>query len=157
MQRKTKRILLIVAMLAGAIVLSVGMTGLRKPPVKKDVEKLDILVEVLELETMTASFIISSQGTVQPLTETVLSAEVSGTIVHTSPKWIAGGVFAKNEVLMRVDPTNYTVAVDQAKAFVKQRQIDWKSHRLARQRRVLGDSFPCHFTADCPQCRIVYD
>ena len=45
--------------------------------------------------------------------------------MHTSPKWIAGGVFATNEILMRVDPTNYTVAVDQAKALVKQRQIEF--------------------------------
>ena len=104
MQRKVKRVLLIGAILAGAVVLSVGMSGLRKPPAKSEAEQLDPLVEVLELRTMDASFTINSQGTVRPRTETVLSSEVSGAIVEISPKWIAGGVFEKGEVLMRIDP-----------------------------------------------------
>jgi RND family efflux transporter MFP subunit len=74
---------------------------------------------------MTANFTIASQGTVRPLTETVLSAEVSGSIVSISPKFVAGGVFAKGEELLRIDPTNYTVAVDQAQAILAQRQIEY--------------------------------
>jgi len=125
MKRKTKRALLIAAILLGAVFLGVAMTGLREPPAKKQAEQLDPLVEVMELQAMDASFIIKSQGSVRPLTETVLSSEVSGTIVEISSKWNAGGVFGKGEVLLRVDPTNYTVAVDQAKALVKQRQIEF--------------------------------
>ncbi|MGB5257105.1 MAG: efflux RND transporter periplasmic adaptor subunit, partial [Woeseiaceae bacterium] len=68
---------------------------------------------------------VRSQGTVRPRTETVLSAEVSGTISSISPKFIAGGVFEANEVLMRIDPTNYKVALDQAEALVSQRQIEF--------------------------------
>jgi len=125
MQSRWKRVLLIVAILAGGIVASLAMSTLREPPAKKEAEKLDMLVVVQVLHPMTANFSIQSQGTVRPRTETVLSAEVSGTIVDISPKWMAGGVFEKGEVLMRVDPTNYTVAVDQAKALVKQRQIEF--------------------------------
>ena len=125
MQSSRKRVLLIVAILAGGVVASVAMSALREPPAKKEAERLDMLVEVQVLEPMNANFSIQSQGTVRPRTETILSAEVSGTIVDISPKWMAGGVFEKDEVLMRVDPTNYTVAVDQAKALVKQRQIEF--------------------------------
>lgn len=125
MQGKAKRAALIAGILVGAVLLTIGMGSLRKPPPKKPVEKSDPLVEVLELETMTARFEIASQGTVLPRTETVVSAEVSGTIVDISPKMVAGGVFEKGEVLMRIDPTNYTVAVDQARALVKQRQIEY--------------------------------
>jgi RND family efflux transporter MFP subunit len=125
MQSRWKRVLLIVAILAGGVVASIAMSALREPPAKKEAERLDMLVEVQVLKPMNANFSIQSQGTVRPRTETVLSSEVSGTIVHVSPKWMAGGVFEKDEVLMRVDPTNYTVAVDQAKALVKQRQIEF--------------------------------
>ena len=125
MQSRWKRVLLIVAILAGGIVASLAMSTLREPPAKKEAEKLDMLVVVQVLHPMNANFSIQSQGTVRPRTETVLSAEVSGTIVDISPKWMAGGVFEKGEVLMRVDPTNYTVAVDQARALVKQRQIEF--------------------------------
>lgn len=83
------------------------------------------LVEVLSLIEAAESFRIESQGTVRPRTETVLSSEVSGSIVSISPKFVAGGVFASGEELMRIDPTNYLVAVDQAKATLAQRQIEY--------------------------------
>lgn len=136
MQRKAKRVLLIAAILLGAIAIFVTMSGLRQPPAKKEVEKLDLLVEFLELEAMDANFTVASQGTVLPRTETILSAEVSGTIVEISPKWIAGAVFEPGEVLMRIDPTNYLVAVDQAKALVKQRQIEFDGAE-----KLLGQGF----------------
>lgn len=119
------RILLILGILVLAVVAAVAMVGLREDPPKKERIRLDPLVEVMVLETMTANFTVRSQGTVQPRTETILSAEVSGTISSISPKFIAGGVFQANEVLMRIDPTNYKVAVDQAEALVLQRQIEY--------------------------------
>jgi len=119
-----KRIGLIVGILVLAIVAAGAMMSLREQPPKKERVDIDPLVATLTLENMTANFEIRSQGTVRPRTETVLSAEVSGTIVSISPKFVAGGVFAKNETLLRIDPTNYTVAVDQAEALVTQRQIE---------------------------------
>lgn len=125
MQRRGIRVLLILAILLGAAAIFVVLTGLREPPAKKEAEVLAPLVSVMQLQPMTAAFRIDSQGTVMPRTQTTLSSEVSGTIVEISPKWIAGGVFAAGEVLMRIDPTNYSVAVDQAKALVRQRQIEF--------------------------------
>ncbi len=120
-----KRFALIAAILTGAVVAFLLMSQMRPAPPKKERVDLDPLVEVLELENMTANFEVTSQGTVRPRTETVLSAEVSGTIVEISPKFVAGGVFGRGEVLMRIDPTNYDVAVSQANALVRQRQIEY--------------------------------
>ena len=125
MQRKGIRALLILGILLGAVAIFAALTSLREPPAKKEAETLAPLVEVLDLQPMTAAFRIESQGTVRPRTQITLSSEVSGTIVEISPKWIAGGVFAAGEVLMRIDPSNYSVAVDQAKALVRQRQIEF--------------------------------
>ena len=77
------------------------------------------------LEAMTEHFEVRSQGTVSPRTETILSAEVSGTVTWISPKFVAGGVFGQGDVLLRIDPTNYEVALKQAEALVKQRQIEF--------------------------------
>ena len=125
MQRKGLNALFILAILGGAVAIFFVLTGLREPPAKKEAEFLAPLVEVMELQPMQASFRIASQGTVRPRTQTTLSSEVSGTIIDISPKWIAGGVFAANEVLMRIDPTNYNVALEQAEALVRQRQIEY--------------------------------
>ena len=115
------RILFILGIPVLAIIAAVAMTGLRGEPPKKDRVELDPLVEVAVLEPMTANFEVRSQGTVLPRTETILSAEVSGTITSISPKFVAGGVFQAGEVLMQIDPTNYEVAVKQSEALVNQR------------------------------------
>ena len=125
MQRKAKRALLISGIFAGALGLAVGLSQMKSPPETRDIPDVAPLVEVLPLQESTASFTIASQGTVRPRTETILSAEVSGSIVSISPKFIAGGVFVKGEELLRIDPTNYSVAVDQAEAKLTQRQIEY--------------------------------
>jgi len=125
MQRKTHRKLLIASIGLIAVGLMVLMMQLKPEPGKKDKEDIKVLVDVMRLEESTAVFEIRSQGTVQPRTQTVLSAEVSGSIVSISPKFVAGGVFQKDEQLMRIDPTNYAVAVDRAKAMLVQRQIEF--------------------------------
>ena len=134
------RILLIAGILAGAIVVAVFMTGLRSEPPKKETVVLDPLVETMTLENMTANFIINSQGTVRPRTETVLSAEVSGTIIEISPKFVAGGVFGPNEVLMRIDPTNYEVALEQADALISQRTIEYEGARKLQSQGYRAES-----------------
>jgi len=124
MERRAKRALLIAGIFAGAAGIAVGLSMMKPPPETKDIPDVAPLVAVLPLVETTASFRIASQGTVRPRTETILSAEVSGPIVRISPKFIAGGVFAKGEELLQIDPTNYVVAVDQAKALLTQRQIE---------------------------------
>jgi RND family efflux transporter MFP subunit len=126
------RKLLIFGILAASVVIAVVMVQMRPAPPKKESVELAPLVEVLVLEAMTANFEVTSQGTVRPRTETILSAEVSGTITSISPKFIAGGVFDKNEVLMRIDPTNYDTAVKQADALLKQRTIEFEGAKKLR-------------------------
>ena len=134
------RKLLILGILAAAIGAAFLMAQMRPEPPKKETVDLHPLVEVLVLETMTANFEVSSQGTVLPRTETVLSAEVSGTITSISPKYIAGGVFEAGETLMRIDPTNYTVAVDQAEALVEQREIEYEGAKKLRSQGYRAES-----------------
>ena len=125
MKRETKRALLIAGIFIGSAGIAVGLSKMKPPPETKDIPNVEPLVQVLPLVEAPVTFTIASQGTVRPRTETVLSAEVSGSIVDISPKFIAGGVFAKGEELLRIDPTNYTVAVDQAEATLTQRQIEY--------------------------------
>jgi RND family efflux transporter MFP subunit len=119
------RLLLVIGIPVLAIAAAAAMYFSRAEPPRKEQLNLDPVVEVLELATMTAQFEVRSQGTVRPRTETILSSEVSGTIATISPKFVAGGVFSANEVLMRIDPVNYLAAVEQAEALLNQRQIEF--------------------------------
>ena len=132
MKRKYKRMLSIAGVLVGAVAAALALSTLKPEPPKKETENLDLLVDVLQLEVSSENFEISSQGTVRPRTQTVLSAEVSGSIVSISPKFVAGGIFQSGEVLMRIDPTNYTVGVDRAEALVLQRQIEFDGAQKLR-------------------------
>jgi RND family efflux transporter MFP subunit len=140
MNRKVKRALLVAGIFAFAIGGAIGLSKMKPPPETKDTASVDPLVEVLPLEEITASFQIASQGTVRPRTETVLSSEVSGAIVSISPKFIAGGIFAKGEELMRIDPSNYTGAVDRAKATLTQRQIEFDGAERLRSQGYRAES-----------------
>jgi RND family efflux transporter MFP subunit len=131
---KTKRLLLGTAILTVAAGLAVGLgKGFRQEPSKREVDDRALLVDVLQLETLSAQLSIRSQGTVLPRTQTLLGAEVGGTIVAISPKFIPGGVFQAGEVLLRIDPTDYEVAVRQAEALVKQRRIEFDGAEKLRQ------------------------
>lgn len=140
MQRKYSRLLLIAGLIFGAMALTFGLGKLKPPPEKKDVASVDTLVEVMPLMAETVNFTVETQGTVRPRTETILSAEVAGAIVGISPKFVAGGVFKRNEVLLHIDPTNYQVAVDQAEALLTQRQIEFDGAEKLRSQGYRAES-----------------
>lgn len=140
MSRTARRFGLVAAILAGAVAVSVLLSMSRKEPPKKPVENLAMLVDVAELEPVDARFPVRSQGTVRPRTETVLSAEISGAIVEISSQFVAGGVFDAGEVLMRIDPSNYTVAVTQAEALLRQRKIEYDGAKKLRTQGYRAES-----------------
>lgn len=140
MLRTIVRILVGVVILALAVIVAIVMTSMKSPPPKKERVDRDPLVDVIVLEHMTTRFEIHSQGTVRPRTETVLSAEVSGTIVSISPKFVAGGFFQAGEALMRIDPTNYEVALEQADALVSQRTIEHEGAKKLRSQGYRAES-----------------
>lgn len=144
MGRKLKRALLIIGIFAFAFAGVFAMLALKPEPPRREQPDMVMLVDAIELEPTEAEIVIRSQGTVRPRTETLLSAEVSGSIIEMSPKFVAGGVFRKGEVLMRIDPTDYRTAVDRARALVKQRQIE---HDGAEQLRSKGYRAEAEFAA----------
>ena len=134
LKAKTQRLLLGAVILTIAAGLAIGLgKGLRQEPPIREMDDRALLVDVLLLETLSAQLTVRSQGTVLPRTQTLLGAEVGGTIVAISPKFIPGGVFRAGEVLLRIDSTDYEVAVRQAEALVKQRRIEFDGAEKLRQ------------------------
>jgi RND family efflux transporter MFP subunit len=65
---------------------------------------------------------VNTQGEARPRTEIDLVPQVGGKIVYVSPNFIEGGIFRRGETLVRVDPSDYQVAVIRAEAAVAQAQ-----------------------------------
>ncbi|MEE4246241.1 MAG: efflux RND transporter periplasmic adaptor subunit [Kangiellaceae bacterium] len=99
------------------VVLAIGALFSSRPvPPKKPVVVKAPVVEVMIPTPETYQFSVESLGVVQPRTETTLVTEVTGLVEKVSEKFFAGGYFKKGEVLLTIDPTDYQVAVEQAKA-----------------------------------------
>lgn len=81
------------------------------------------LVHVIPAELESMTLIVSTEGTVSPRSEAQLIPEVSGKVVEVSPALVPGGFFAKDEVLLRVDPREYELAITQARAAVEQAKL----------------------------------
>jgi RND family efflux transporter MFP subunit len=104
--------------IAGILVFAVFMAT------RKDIERSVVtlpppLVSVMHAEVGSHSVRITGEGTVRPLREIDLVPQVSGKIVHMAPALADGGAFGKGEMLLRIDPTDYELAVRSAEARVK--------------------------------------
>lgn len=111
-----KKILLPLAIIVGAILLSSVMFQLKPEPEQTESPETALAVETLVLEKTTTQLFVESQGTVLPRTNTALISEVSGAILKVSAEFVVGGVFEAGDLLMQLDPTDYQVALQRAEA-----------------------------------------
>lgn len=82
-----------------------------------------VRVEGTVLKRVSHALQVPSQGTVQPRTRSTLLPEVSGKIIEMSPSFRPGGFFNKDEILLRLDTTDYETAIVIAKAEVAQTEV----------------------------------
>jgi len=78
------------------------------------------LVTVIEVESGERTLSVMAQGTVVPRTKSDLVAEVSGRLIEVSPNLVNGGYVQEGELLIRIDPRDYALAVAQARLSVAQ-------------------------------------
>ncbi len=101
--------------LAGYVVFAV-MSKLKPDPPKKPVEIKPTLVETLTIKTEDIHFQVTTQGTVQPRTESTLVAEISGVIKKVAENYVVGGYFKKGDVIMQISTIDYEIALKQSQA-----------------------------------------
>lgn len=77
------------------------------------------LVRVVDVAFASRKVSVSGHGTVLPLREISLVPQVAGKVVEISPALVDGGAFKKGDVLLRIDPQDYKIAVTLAKARLK--------------------------------------
>ena len=77
------------------------------------------LVRAVTVQPTDFEFEATARGTVMPRSETDLIAEVSGRVVELSESLVTGGFFEEDDVLLRIDPLDYEIALEQASAQVQ--------------------------------------
>lgn len=125
-KKKPRRFLKIVLPL---LILVVGIYGfkmmgkLKKAPQRQHQMQQGLLVDVMELQSINHHTTIFATGTVQAEQEIELVPQVSGKVVSISPNFVAGGFFRKGDLLLKVEPSDYQLSVEKAKAEIAQAQL----------------------------------
>lgn len=105
-------LLLLVTGLSIAFLLAVN-----KPEVVPDpYEHIVPTVRVVRVQSVAEHLTVSSQGTVQPRSQSELIPEVTGRVVWISPSLVNGGAFRKDDVLLRIDDADYLTLVARGEA-----------------------------------------
>ncbi|MDJ0720855.1 MAG: efflux RND transporter periplasmic adaptor subunit [Desulfobacterales bacterium] len=116
-----KRILQIIVSLLILLGGVAGLYGLRagKPPQEREVAAAPApVVQVVTARFDAHTVRISGQGTVRPLLNAQLVAQVSGRVVYTASRLVNGGSFKAGDELLQIDPIDYELAVTLAAARV---------------------------------------
>jgi len=126
--------------LGAAVVIAIVIMNNGPKPQLKPPQSAPILnVEAQQLSPMQYQFELSSFGTVQPRTQTLLVSQVSGVITEVNHTFKDGGFFSRDEILIQIDDRDYQaaakvakaellqaeLAMEEEKARAKQAQIDW--------------------------------
>jgi RND family efflux transporter MFP subunit len=155
MSSKAKILLPLVVLAVGGLA-AVAIVRARPKVERQETAVLPPLVRVIEVSKEDRRLDVSSQGTVAPLVESDLVAEVAGRLDWVSPSFAEGGFFRRGETLLRIDDRDYGVAFSQAEAGVAQARVrlelELAEAELARQEwKDLGEGDPSSLALREPQ------
>lgn len=117
------------------IILVIGFVGfrmltqLKKTPHRQQPQQQGILVDVIEIEQRDFQVTVHATGTVRAAQEVALVPEVSGKVIWISSQLVNGGLFKKGETLIKIDPSNFELATEKARAEIAQVQVALATER----------------------------
>ncbi len=117
--RKFIHFLIVIALVAGGVFAMKTLMA-SKAPLKKKRPRVSLpIARVLEIKTGPRAVPIVGQGTVKPLQEIQLVPQVGGKTVWMSSALVNGGSFKKGDLLLKIDPVDYELAVTLYESKVK--------------------------------------
>ncbi len=116
MASKSKQAVLSLALIAGASAISALMYLTRPAAEIAEPVYATITVDVAQVVKQNVRIEVQAQGTVSPVQESTLLAEVKGRIIEVSPGFHVGGFVSRNDVLLRIDPRDYQTSLLHAQA-----------------------------------------
>lgn len=125
--------LIVLAVLGGGGVLAAHLLRTGPKAKRRQPARRALLVTVRPVSRSTARAVVEAMGTVRAAQTIELVPRVSGEIVELSPECIPGGRFAKGDVVARIDPADYQLAVDQ-----RQTELERLAAALEQQRSLVA-------------------
>ena len=117
-----KRFLPIIAPIVVLVIVGMGgfslLQSLEKVPVEADEDPKGLTVFAERVETRDLQLKVSVQGEVRPRRQIVVAPQISGRVSYMSPDFIDGGSIKKGQILVRLEPADYELAVVRAQSTV---------------------------------------
>lgn len=129
MTLKKKRLLQFIVPLGLIALGAFGFAALsssKAPPARRQPTAPVPMVRTMQIQLASQPTVIKGEGTVRPLREIQLVSQVGGRVVDISPALVNGGAFNKGDVLLRIDPVDYRLALALAESQVKNSESQLK-------------------------------
>lgn len=150
MKKIFKNLAAFLVMIAIGVAVFMMMQKNKKPVEHSEGELPAKPVEVLTVKREPFKAHVTGYGYVQPAIVLRGKAEVSGKVSYVNPELKAGGSIAKGEVVLKIDPEDYEVSLQQTKADLassksqidqlkQEEQTTRRSLELAKQNLRLGE------------------
>jgi len=122
--KKLPKGVLPLAILVLGVLGAVIMIKLRPEPAKRPAMVMRPVVRVHVVETDSPAVTVSGYGTVRSRQRVQITPQVTGNTVYKSPALEIGGAFAKGDVLLRIEETDYRLAAEIAAAAVARTEYE---------------------------------
>jgi len=109
-----------VAIVLGAVAVFAILIATRPHPKRRQLQVPAPVVRVHEVTAEAQPIVVEGWGTVEAKHAINLVPQVSGKVTAVSPAMLAGAFFDAGDVLVRIDETDYRLAVEQARSQVAQ-------------------------------------
>lgn len=129
----TKSIMTI-AVLLFAAVLAYGLLATAPMPEAVEPQETATTIRVLQAKREDLQLEVVSQGSVEPRTQSELVPEVDGRVQWVSRNLVVGGYFRKDDVLLRLDDSDYRAQVARSQAALTRAQAEEELARFEHQR-----------------------
>ncbi|MES9845093.1 MAG: efflux RND transporter periplasmic adaptor subunit [Candidatus Sedimenticola sp. PURPLELP] len=134
----SRRWVILIPILIGVVAIAFLKKN-KMEPVQEPITEKPRLVRVIPVPSLTISPKATGHGTVQPGRTWEAVAQVKGRIVEKHPKLEKGAFLEEGSLILRIDPTDYELAIAQAEADIQasQAQLDEQDAKAANTRASL--------------------
>ncbi|HPJ93500.1 MAG TPA: efflux RND transporter periplasmic adaptor subunit [Deltaproteobacteria bacterium] len=127
--RSFYKLLIIIVIIAVGIVIARGLIMTKPEAKRRPVSIAAPLVEYALVVPQSKRITIDTTGTVIPAKEVSLQSQVSGKVVWVNEKLVPGALVSVDDVLVRVDPRDYELAVAQQKVSLTKAQVEYETEQ----------------------------
>ncbi|HUT23056.1 MAG TPA: HlyD family efflux transporter periplasmic adaptor subunit [Sumerlaeia bacterium] len=126
-QRVPTSAIAVSVILAVAAAVFAWLKATKPEPAQRQPSREGTPVEVMRATAAPADMNVVAYGTVEAKRDLRLVAQVAGEIVYVAPSLRTGGFFEKGELLVRIDPRSYELAVRRLEATVQQGEVELRT------------------------------